>query len=134
MLIKVKIKNIPTSGGDLTPLLLVLIPSHTSQFAPDMLKTNKGLSPKIQKMIKEMIEQEVGFSLSKHLEPRFFLTRPEAARFCRTSQTNFDRLVKKGKIRHIKQEGRVVFKRAWVIEDMERMQGGSGGEEVSNAD
>ncbi|KYG77172.1 helix-turn-helix domain-containing protein [Roseivirga echinicomitans] len=82
-----------------------------------MRHLNSIIIAEIRKQVEDLVDQK----LSKSQEPQHFLTREEAAEFCRTSLTNFDRWVAKGLIRAIKVHGRILFSRHWVIADLEEM-------------
>lgn len=84
-----------------------------------MRHLNSIIIAEIRKQVEELVDQK----LLKSQEPKHFLTREEAAEFCRTSLTNFDRWVAQGHIRFIRMNGRVLFSRHWLIADLEKMQG-----------
>jgi hypothetical protein len=75
--------------------------------------------------IRKQVEEEVNQKLSSNQESKHFLTREEAAVFCRTSLTNFDRWVAQSHIRYIQINGRILFSRHWLIADLEKLQGGT---------
>lgn len=82
-----------------------------------MKQINAMLLVEIRKQVEDVVDQK----LSNQKEPQHFLTREEAAEFCRTSQTNFDRWVAAGDIRSIRMYGRVLFSRNWLIDDLQKM-------------